>query len=979
MSAFHRRVDLEAQNGLQEPRQGIVSATTLDAYCLTKQIKRINFLKIDTEGSELDVLKGSHQLLQHGHIDYIQFKYGGTYKDAGITLGEVYTLLESYRYGIFRITPEGLEYLPVFGPHQETYAFSNFLAVNERFLSTVLGLPPRMLNLRQQCVKHRITPRGVIHIGAHEGSELKTYLDMGIQQVVFIEANPDIYQKLSANVKEVPGVIAVHCAISDQNGTVDLRVTSMDQSSSILPLKDHQKIYPGIHEVRLVTVPSRTIDSLLAELDLDPAGYNLMNIDIQGAELLALKGATNTLKHIDAINTEVNYEELYEGCVFIDELDRYLDTFGFERKATTTPHHPSWGDALFVKRPLITMSTLGSNGRFGNQVFQYAFLRIFARQHGYELETSDWIGQWLFDHHDPAVTRQLPLVKEKSNILSEALIPASQESFRYSDFVGFFQYHTSYYAPHRDFFHSLFRPAPALETTMNAAVQKLRALGKTVVGLHLRRGDYGYDYFFVTPNQWYLDWLQKIWPTLEEPVLFIASDEPDKVLADFADYRPITSQSLGITLAGADYFPDFYLLSRCDLVAISNSSFSFAASMLNAEGRLFLRPDLTQKKLIEFDPWNDEVILRNAVVETSHNIEAADTRRAIVFVNNYYPAFLHYLYEKKFPRFAEQPYAVQHQHLIDELFGDSDFYSHNIRGAGWRAHDIVMNAAPAQMAWARDRGLSGQMWDILFEQIAQLKADVLYIQDMHAFPADFLKRIRSVVRRIVGQIASPIAPGTPLELYDLIISSFPHFVDRFSTMGIRSVYQLLSFEPRVLSHIPRCEYSERPIPCSFVGGISPLHHKGNQMLEALIASSPLQIWGYGRQSLPLDSPIHGRHHGEAWGRSMYEIMASSRITINRHIDVAENYANNLRLYEATGCGALLITDYRDNLNDLFEIGKEIVAYRSAEECAELIDHYINHPAEAETIAAAGQRRTLRDHTYAHRMHRLGSLLELYLQ
>ncbi len=69
----------------------------------------------------------------------------------------------------------------------------------------------------------------------------------------------------------------------------------------------------------------------------------------------------------------------------------------------------------------------------------------------------------------------------------------------------------------------------------------------------------------------------------------------------------------------------------------------------------------------------------------------------------------------------------------------------------------------------------------------------------------------------------------------------------------------------------------------------------------------------------------------------------SFITINRHIDVAENYANNMRLFEATGCGALLITDYKDNLNELFEIGEEIVAYRSPEEAAALIKYYLSNP------------------------------------
>jgi spore maturation protein CgeB len=112
---------------------------------------------------------------------------------------------------------------------------------------------------------------------------------------------------------------------------------------------------------------------------------------------------------------------------------------------------------------------------------------------------------------------------------------------------------------------------------------------------------------------------------------------------------------------------------------------------------------------------------------------------------------------------------------------------------------------------------------------------------------------------------------------------------------------------------------------------------------------------------------------------MYRALARSRITLNRHIDVAENNANNMRLYEATGVGSLLITDRKDNLGEIFEVGKEIVAYSSQEEAAELIRYYLDHAEEAATIARAGQARTLREHTYRHRMEELVPILQRYLQ
>ena len=150
------------------------------------------------------------------------------------------------------------------------------------------------------------------------------------------------------------------------------------------------------------------------------------------------------------------------------------------------------------------------------------------------------------------------------------------------------------------------------------------------------------------------------------------------------------------------------------------------------------------------------------------------------------------------------------------------------------------------------------------------------------------------------------------------------------------------------------------------------------MLEYLARNTPIQFFGYGADSLDADSPIRARHHGEVWGLDMYRALARSRITLNRHINVAENYANNMRLYEATGVGALLLTDRKDNLGDLFEIGKEVVAYSSAEAAAELIRYYLAHPDEAQAIARAGQARTLREHTYAQRMQELVPILNRHI-
>ncbi|WP_333418037.1 FkbM family methyltransferase [Microcoleus sp. herbarium8] len=613
-STLHRRLEIEKQYNIDSPQPFQVLTATLDDYVQTRGIKRINFLKIDTEGGELEVLYGATHLLQKGKVDYIQFEYGGTFIDANITLKQVFEHLQKFSYTIFKILPNALQPLLQFLPEYENYEYSNFLAVNERFTALIFSEAPNMLDLQQLCVKHSVVPRGVIHIGAHEGKEIARYQAMGVQRILLIEANPVVFERLKTNIAGFFNVLAVNCAISNINGTSTLYVTSLDQSSSILPLKYHQDIYPEIKEVNRVVVESRSLDTLLEELQINSADFNILNIDIQGAELLAFQGATNVLKHIEAINTEVNYEELYEGCALIDEIDEFLEICGFDRVATTTPFHPSWGDAFYVKKPAVTMSTLGRNGRFANQIFQYAFLTLYAKKHNLRVETPAWIGQALFGCKDQPISQELPVVSEETNNLLEARIPNAKQTFKNVNFWGYFQYHTKYYAAHKEYFRSLFKPVPTIETKMKEALDCLRSRGKTIVGLHLRRGDYGYSDFFIAPSKWYREWLKGLWETLDEPILFIASDEREKVLSDFEEYNPITTKDLGLELPEAEFYPDFYLLSQCDIVAISNSSFSFAACMLNEKGKFFFRPHLSAQKLIPFDPWNSEPILRNVNV-----------------------------------------------------------------------------------------------------------------------------------------------------------------------------------------------------------------------------------------------------------------------------------------------------------------------------------------------------------------------------
>jgi len=107
---------------------------------------------------------------------------------------------------------------------------------------------------------------------------------------------------------------------------------------------------------------------------------------------------------------------------------------------------------------------------------------------------------------------------------------------------------------------------------------------------------------------------------------------------------------------------------------------------------------------------------------------------------------------------------------------------------------------------------------------------------------------------------------------------------------------------------------------------------------------------------------------------MFKALSHSKIGFNYHGFAAGDYAANVRLFEVPGVGSCLITDLKKNLNDIFEIDKEVVAFTSAEECVEKVKWLINHPAERKAIAVAGQRRVLKDHTFEIRANHLDEII-----
>jgi hypothetical protein len=364
----------------------------------------------------------------------------------------------------------------------------------------------------------------------------------------------------------------------------------------------------------------------------------------------------------------------------------------------------------------------------------------------------------------------------------------------------------------------------------------------------------------------------------------------------------------------------------------------------------------------------------------------------VAVVDTYYPAFLAAHYAER-PGLAERSYDEQLRSLMERQFGTSDVYSHELHGLGHEAADFLVNAPELQLAWRREYGgrrpwlasMPGQvgaagrhrfLHGTARAQIERFDPEVVYVQDLWFFSRAELDAMRAGGRLVVSQIASATPGPDILRGCDLITTSFPHYVERFRALGVDSEYFPIAFDERVLERIDTS--APRDVDVAFVGGLNPgVHPGGVALLERLAGRLRLELWGYGGGEL--GPPLRERWRGEAWGLDMYRTLARARISLNRHIEAAEGNANNMRLFESTGVGSLLVTEAAPNLAGLYKPDREVVTYASEDELVDKVKHLLAHEDERAAIAAAGQARALRDHTYRRRIAELADLLQARLR
>jgi len=367
----------------------------------------------------------------------------------------------------------------------------------------------------------------------------------------------------------------------------------------------------------------------------------------------------------------------------------------------------------------------------------------------------------------------------------------------------------------------------------------------------------------------------------------------------------------------------------------------------------------------------------------------------ILVLWDYYNLYFSYFY-KNHPTAQLLPYVDQLKEIQKDFFCWPTYLVPHFSEFGHEAELVIGNCKPLQQKWAQENDVFFQDKDwhleIVLEQIRRYKPDILFLG---GYGDIYVKSILSIARKYCRCIAAWKAAWVSSKLswsnIDFVLSSHINIVESFRKMGLSSERVLPCFETKILDYLP----SRTPdIDISFVGTLDTvIFARRMQFLKRLKRDFPIKIFAekpsFRRRPWPLKTflkqfsllsfVLNPKLEETVYGLNMFRVLRNSKMTINIHVSSAQGLAGNIRMFEATGVGTLLITEAAPNIHELFVPEKEVITYKGLDELIEKIRYYLSHVEEGEAIAQMGQKRTLTDHNSRNRASEILTLFKKYLQ
>jgi spore maturation protein CgeB len=354
------------------------------------------------------------------------------------------------------------------------------------------------------------------------------------------------------------------------------------------------------------------------------------------------------------------------------------------------------------------------------------------------------------------------------------------------------------------------------------------------------------------------------------------------------------------------------------------------------------------------------------------------------------------------------------------------------RSKGHDVETIYTNAANLQYAWAKENNLDKQIGldDILKKRVEVANPDIIFTDNIYKFTDEWISDIKKrciSIKYIIGFICSPAYDITKSRKYDIIFTCLRSIEKELKEVGINAWFMPLAFDESILNRVNHSILPERII-CfygSFLRGAKSHGYREKiiteivnkqihidlysnvieineikfvlglkirkivyflfaflkkvQVLRSLLIKAPFYtriIQWEGINTRRFDQKLKTCLRPALYGLDLFKTILNYQLVFNAHGDIAELEAANMRMFEVTGMGRCLLTDWKPNIELYFKDGLEILTYKTQEECISQIKWVIDHPEQAAIIAKAGQERTLKYHTYKCRVELIFQAIEI---
>ena len=291
--------------------------------------------------------------------------------------------------------------------------------------------------------------------------------------------------------------------------------------------------------------------------------------------------------------------------------------------------------------------------------------------------------------------------------------------------------------------------------------------------------------------------------------------------------------------------------------------------------------------------------------------------------------------------------------------------------AAFRDDGHKVGVGVVRRAWL-DAGLESAMAEPLAASMAgtatRFAPDlILTIGGFHA-ATPFLERLAALPGRppLVGWVGDLFDKSArrAAELYDLVAYTDSALVARHGELGFPSRTMFLPHAANPGPALPPAERTRRMV---FVANATP----GRRAIVGSIAA-PISVFGPGWTVEAIGG--HDIHPGRVAHRRVAGLYAGHLASLNIRNEFNVLNGLNQRSFDPYLSATPVVTDSQADLERCFEPGKQVLVYRDADELNGLYDRLLRDPAEAVRIGAAGRRRVMAEHTFAHRLAALRAAL-----